>query len=446
MTQLRPTPALEATAGSPPGPEGRARSGRARAFVVGPLVVLFAILVPLSITLGWVKTTILSTDGWVKAVGPIPSEPAVADALAAQLTAQLFSQIQVQQQVAAALPAKASFLAGPIASQVENSVQQGVSRVIQSNQFETLWTQANRFAHAQIVAILNGNTKVVSTTGGQVVLNMVPLLNSALGQVQGVVSGLVGKEVTFPTISGNEAPAAACAKLGDSLGVSLPSNCAQIPLVSAAKLTRAQELVRNGRHIVTGLFVATPLVGVAALAVSRRRRRTLLQLLVGGALGIVIFRRVVIWLQNTLVDTGRPANKAAREAIVGHLLHNFFLLSGICLAGVAVAAAAASVTGPYAWARRVRRVSGRIGQGAVGAVDAVVSGSAKSGEASWIYRNVTLLRVVGVIVAVILLLAFPVSFVGALIVLAVLAVYEFGLYRLRLLRTPAPTLPANPAG
>jgi hypothetical protein len=445
MTQVLPAPGVEPASGAPAGPKGSARSGRARAFVVGPLVVLFAILVPLSVTLGWVRTTILSTDGWVNAVGPIPSDPAVANALASQLTQQLFSQVQVQQQVAAALPPKADFLAAPITNQVETFVQQRVSKVIQSDQFRVLWTQANRFAHAQVVAILEGNTKVVTATGGQVVLNLVPTLNAALQQVQGVVSGIVGKEVTFPTLSGNEAPAAACAKVGDALGVNLPSNCAQIPLFKAAKLTRAQELVRNGRHVINGLFVATPLIGLVAVWISRRRRRTLLQLLVGAALGIVIFRRVVIWLRDTLINTGLPANKAAREAILHHLLHNFFVLSAWCLTGLGIAAAVAAVTGPYSWARAVRRAGKRVGDGSVGLVDAVVSGSSKSGEASWVYRNVTLLRIIGVLLAVILLLAVPLSFIGFLVLLAVFIVYEFALYRLKLLRTPASTAPTSPA-
>ena len=78
-------------------------------------------------------------------------------------------------------------------------------------------------AHAQLLSVLNGNSKAVTTTNGQVVLNLVPLFDAALQNLQGFISGVVGKPVQIPTISGNEIPASACQKIGTALNRPSPT-------------------------------------------------------------------------------------------------------------------------------------------------------------------------------------------------------------------------------
>ena len=45
------------------------------------------------------------------------------------------------------------------------------------------------------MAVLRGqNTRAVSTSGGDIVLNTVPAINQALGKVSGLASDLTGKQ------------------------------------------------------------------------------------------------------------------------------------------------------------------------------------------------------------------------------------------------------------
>lgn len=411
---------------------------RGRHFALGILVVLFAVLLPVSITAGWARGTVMSTDGWVSTVGPVPSEPAVAAALGTELTNQIFSGLQVRQQVASVLPPRASFLAGPLTNGVRGYVEQGVTEVIASPQFRTLWVEANRFAHAQLVAVLEGNSQVVSTTGDTVVLNLVPLLNAALHQFEGVLSGLVGRPVTLPAISASEVPAAACARLSSAIGVSLPSNCAQVALFPADKLTTAQQLIRRVHRWVNVLFVVTPLVAVAALLASDRRRRTLLQLLGGGIIGVIVFRRAVAWLDTSLTNTGNPANKAARQAILAHVLHGFFAATTWVLVGFLVAAVLVAVTGPYPWARNGRHAAARLGAQGYSAARAATARVGTTGAPGWVVSHVGALQLGGLALALILLLTLSVSFVGFLVMAGVVVLYEVGLQRVKQLGPPAP--------
>ncbi len=94
---------------------------------------------------------------------------------------------------------------------------------------------------------------------------------------------------------------------------------------------------------------------------SPRRRRTLLQLTVGVVLSMVLLRRLVFLFQKDLLDYVRiesnvPAVQATSEAFLDPLTTGA-LWVGI---GALVIAAVALVTGPYAWAVRLR-------QGVVGA-------------------------------------------------------------------------------
>jgi hypothetical protein len=417
----------------------RARGGLFRRIAVGVLVFLIALLVPITATATWVRHTVLNTDNYVSTVAPIASNPTVTAALARTATDELFTALDPQQLVQSALPTKAAFLAAPITNGIKGFVQDQVNAVLNTAAFQQIWVTANRVAHEALLKVLNGQAQALQVTNGQVVLNLVPLLNRVLGAVQTQASALLGKDVTLPTLTGNELPSAACAKISAALHRPLPTTCGQIPLFPADKLTQAQRVVRAFQHLVVALLIITPLLVALALWLSHRRRRTLMQLAVGVMLGMVLTRRTVFWLQDTLIATGKPENKDARSVIVHQLLHGFFDVSLWVLWIAFAVFVIALVTGPYRWAMASRHW-------AMGAARAtaewtrVAFGQAKTGvRGGWIPAHLDLLRIAGAVVALVLILAFSLSFVGVLVVLALTALYEFGLYRIReQLDAPAP--------
>jgi hypothetical protein len=117
---------------------------------------------------------------------------------------------------------------------------------------------ANRFAQAQLITVLNGDSKALRTTGGQVVLNLVPLVNEALRNVQARASALLGKDITLPAISGSTIPAASCQKIAAAIRRPLPPTCGQIPLFKASALTAAQHAYQAFNRLVLALLIITP--------------------------------------------------------------------------------------------------------------------------------------------------------------------------------------------
>lgn len=416
------------------GRRARRRSRVRQVFAV-VCVVLFAILLPVTVTATWAHRTVLNTSAYVKTVTPIAADPAVTAALSRQITDQLYTALDPQQIIASSLPEKAAFLAGPIANGARDNVQQAVDKVLQSDQFQTLWVQANKFAHQQLVTVLRNDSKVLQTTNGQVVLNLVPLLNEALKNASGFVSGVVGRTVTLPTITGNELPSAACQKIATALDRPVPATCGQVALFPAKNLTTAQRAVKAFDWAVLTLLILMPVLFVAALLVSHRRRRTLLQLTIGGMLGLVVVRRVLMWEQNQLLDVGRPENREARSAIVHGLLNGFFNLTWWILIAGLVVVAVALVTGPYRWAVATRRGVATGASRTRGLLAAAASGTAARTQdestVAWVRSHFDLLRIGGIVVALLLLLLLDVSFWGFLVIAALAVLYEVWLHRLR---------------
>jgi hypothetical protein len=57
-----------------------------------------------------------------------------------------------------------------------------------SQAFQRLWADANRLAHSQLISVLNGDSALVTATGGDVVLNLLPLVNHVLHTLSGRLS------------------------------------------------------------------------------------------------------------------------------------------------------------------------------------------------------------------------------------------------------------------
>ncbi len=109
-------------------------------------------------------------------------------------------------------------------------------KVVQSDAFATFWTEANRFVHSRVLLILRGEGESISAVGGKVLLNLMPLVNLAIGSIQAVASDLLGRPITLPTIEADEVPAESISKLESALGVDLPDDYGTLAVYDADEL------------------------------------------------------------------------------------------------------------------------------------------------------------------------------------------------------------------
>ena len=413
-------------------PEERAkkpRQRRIRRTVVGLLVALSCLLVLLSTTEVWAHRTLLNTGTFVGTVSPVLENPAVTSAVAARATDELFTELNVQARLKAALPPKASIAAAPITNATKSFVTGELATTLASRQFQAIWTAALTSMHQLLVAVLRGqHTAAVSTSGGYIVLNTVPLINQALGKVSGLASELTGKPVTLPIITSADPPQQAVNKLSKALGVSLPSNFGQITLVKSSDLAEVQ----RGVKAFDRLTLVLPLVAIVLIALSLwlsvNRRRTLLQLAVGVSLLMIVERRVVLHEQSVLASDAH--NPQLAQTVLSDLLHGFFVLTAWVLGVALVVLVIAVLCGPYRWAVAFRLWVEQTWRNITGAR----GGDHRGRVVSWMAAHAGGLQLGGAVVAGILLLIVSVSWLSFLIIGVLLAAYEVYLQRLKLPR------------
>ena len=169
--------------------EKRRRRGRVRRTFVVLLVVLASLLVPLATTAVWARRTVVNTDQFEETVGPLAREPAVQVALTNRLTTQIMGAINVEQLFAEALPERGQFLAAPLTNAIEGFVREKVDTVVSSEEFARLWEEATRRAQIGMLAVLRDESQTVRTENGQVVLNLVPVINDVLASINADVTG-----------------------------------------------------------------------------------------------------------------------------------------------------------------------------------------------------------------------------------------------------------------
>ncbi|MFF8915900.1 hypothetical protein ACF08M_21875 [Streptomyces sp. NPDC015032] len=106
------------------------------------VLVLLAVLVPVSALSAWVDLEIDNTDRYVAAAAPLASDPQVRSTVADLITDATMKQVE----------------AGPLQSTVRDFLHQAVLSFTTTDAFQAAWNAANRTAHEAVTAALNGNT------------------------------------------------------------------------------------------------------------------------------------------------------------------------------------------------------------------------------------------------------------------------------------------------
>jgi hypothetical protein len=394
---------------------------RTRTVTAWVLVVLVSVLLPLSVMSFWAINTVTNTNKYVETMAPIATNPVVIDHTSVRVTNELFSSLNVQKRITNLLPKKAEAIAAPLTSTLNTFVEKQVHKVLSSSFFQKVWNNGNRRVHSTLVAILTGqSTKTTRAlkNGAAVVVNISPVANKAIDQLdaRGVTIFDPLKKV-FSTKNGR----------------------LSISLVSKEQVQKASGLFNLVKKLQVGIPVATLVLAIAGVALAVRRRKTLLRMTLGGAIGIVVLlvgldltRRQFV---SKAVDQG--FNGQVAQIIYDTLLR--FLKDGlwIVLAILFVLAVIEWFVGParYAVALRhqIARAWGWLVRNVKLATDkehreAVSAGSVRT--ARWIREHQSGLRLLGALVAgLFLILSGNLSFWGALVALLILAAY-FGLLQL----------------
>jgi hypothetical protein len=409
-------PQAEAEKASKPGKTKKDTTRRGhlpRRISAWVLVVLAAILIPVSVLSVWAIRTVTNTDQYVETMAPLARNPVIVDGLATRATDALFSTHIVQNKVTDALPKSAKPLVAPIVNEVHSYVYGLALKVFSSPKFGKLWDTLNRHSHEAVINILTGKQTPLQkkvAKGGQIAINLSPTLNT-------LISDLDAHGVTLFN------PLKAVSTQGVSFTV--------VSKQQVSKFSGLFNLVVKFKWIIP---VVALVLAILAVALAMERRKTLLRLAVGVALMSLLVLAGLSAGRGIFIGqaAGGGFNSQGAAAVWDTVLR--FLKSDLrwtLLISVLVAFGA-WLAGPARYAVWIRKTCASGGRWVAAQARALSSGTGRAAAESgrvrrtggWIVEHLNGLRIVGVVVAG-LILVFGGNITGwsLLVIVIVLAAY-----------------------
>jgi Short C-terminal domain len=272
-------------------------------FALAVLVGVFAVLAV------WVNRQVLDTNNWTDTSSRLLADPKIETAIGSLLVNELFSSVDVAKELKSVLPSEVDGLAAPAADGLRTLAIQIAPQVLSTTPVQNAWRLANRAAQIQLLHILKGGSKTLTTNNGVVTLQLHPLLVQLAAQlglqqqfeaVQSKLQGSTG-EVARGTVQ-------------EKLGVKLPPASGGIVILRSSQLKTAQDIVKA----IKGLAIVLPLIAlllfILAIYLADGWRRVALRTtgwcLVAIGLIAVLARRI---LSNVVVSelVKDPANRPA---------------------------------------------------------------------------------------------------------------------------------------
>lgn len=264
--------------------------GRGRRRTVKALVILGSIFAFFSVASIWVERQALNTDDWVATSDRMLANEEIRSALSDYLVDQLYENVDVEKELKEILPGETSDLAGPAAGGLRTVAGQGAERVLETSSAQTLWEDANRSAHEQLLAVLEDKGEAVETEEGNVRLNLGSLLTNLANEVG----------------------------IGASLAEKLPPDAAQIEILRSDQLKTAQNIVVAIKGLALVLSILTFLAFGLAIYLSRDSRWVTVLLsgigLIAAGFAVIVVRQIaggIVVDQLVTTESARPAGEAA---------------------------------------------------------------------------------------------------------------------------------------
>ncbi|HEY2715663.1 MAG TPA: SHOCT domain-containing protein [Solirubrobacterales bacterium] len=263
---------------------------KARRRTVKGLVILASVLAFLSVFAIWIERQALNTDDWVSTSGQLIQNQKIRTALSNYLVDQLYENVNVEKELKDILPGDTKELAGPAAGGLRQVAGTGAEKVLETGTAQSLWEDANRTAHEQLMAVLENKKEAVETANGEVTLNLGSLLTNLAKQVG----------------------------IGQSLAEKLPPDAGQIKILKSEQLKTAQNIAIAIKGSALILSLLTFLVFALAMYLTRGGRWVTVLFsgigLIAAGLAVIVARHIaggIIVDQLVTTQSVKPAAEAA---------------------------------------------------------------------------------------------------------------------------------------
>lgn len=297
--------------------ERTARRGRHRWRTAGAVALIGCgvALAPVAVTAVWLNSQISDTDRYVATVAPLANDPAIQQAVTDRITSVVFDRIDVAGitgsaadalQRQGAPPAVATglhALSAPIANGVRSWTHDQVGRLVASEQFAQAWSEANRVAHTQLLAVLTGDDSGVLVTRGDTVSVRLATFIEAVKQrlvAEGftLASKVPAVDAEFVVFrSADVGKAQAYFRWLSALGVVLPLLCLALLVLGVLAAPGRRRALLGAA---TGVALAMVLLGVALALIRPRYLAAIPDDVLPPDAAMAVFDTIVVYLRTAL--------------------------------------------------------------------------------------------------------------------------------------------------
>src|SRR5438067_8898114 len=247
-------------------PSPDALAGRGAMIAARVLLALATLLTVVAIFALWVNRQALDTNEWTHTSTRLLQDSRIRSALSTYLVDQLYANVDVAGELRSLAPKDLRALAGPAAGGLREVLGQAAEQAFQLPRVVDAWRQANRVAHRQFVAVVEGRRQgVVKVNRGEVALDLRPLVTD-LAQRVGI---------------------------GDVAG-RLPSAAGHLRILRSDQIKTAQRIAKALRGLVVTLLILVPVLYAGAVILAAGRRRRMLMAVgfcfIGAGLIVLIMR------------------------------------------------------------------------------------------------------------------------------------------------------------
>ena len=307
-------------------------SSMGRMVLVRVLVVVGALFAVLSLLAGYVRYQALDTDTVETTAEELIADPEIRDQIAATMVDQLFANVDVEAALEQRLPPDQQPLAGPIAGAVRLGADRVAKQLLERPRTQELWVRTIAATHRNLISVLKDERSSLSTAGGNVVLDLQPLLIQ-LGERVAIVGDIDQRLQSNP-------------------------DAGRITIVESDQLETAQDLTRLLDFLGLWLWAVPIALWAIALWLADGRRRDILRMIgfaaILAGLLVVVVKRVVGSILVDELATTESVEVAAADAwdIVTGLLRD----GGLTLMGIGVLLLVAVwIAGPSRYATGTRK-------------------------------------------------------------------------------------------
>lgn len=180
--------------GATPGTHrvSRPRRGTWRGVLSSALIVVAALLVPISIVSAWARTELVDETAFVATFAPLAQDPAVQSLIVDEATAAIDESLDLQTLTNdlfdglenLGLPPRATaaidLLRGPAVEGLRGLVGTSVTQLVESDLFASVWETALRASHRGLTAAATGATPAGAVTisdTGEVGISLAPIID-----------------------------------------------------------------------------------------------------------------------------------------------------------------------------------------------------------------------------------------------------------------------------